>query len=73
MHIKRQSEVMLGRRPKDFRYVFPSQGKAMIRHNRIILGWSIVADHLPPGLSLFCFGLSAAATCGERLKAHCLG
>jgi hypothetical protein len=45
----------------------------MIRHNRIILGWSIVADHLPPGLSLFCFGLSAAATCGERLKAHCLG
>ena len=34
---------MPGRKSKDFRYVFPSQGKAMIRHHRIILGWSLVA------------------------------
>ena len=41
---------MLGRRPKDFRYVFPSQGKAMIRHNRVILGWSLLAGLVVAGL-----------------------
>ena len=41
---------MISRKHRDFRYVFPGQGRAMIRHNRIILGWSIVAGLVVSGL-----------------------